>query len=138
MRELGFYPSKLLISQVCSQADPERMGVVKRKDFLEIMRKMITIKKPTEADIKNAFAVFDKEKNGFIPTAHLRFSFLVIFVVSSEFLLFGRGNYLLCKLIYFKINYSFFFFNFQHLVLNRDTFCLKCSFKLISIKFFLS
>jgi len=73
MRELGFYPSKLLISQVCSQADPERMGVVKRKDFLEIMRKMITIKKPTEADIKNAFAVFDKEKNGFIPTAHLRY-----------------------------------------------------------------
>ena len=51
MRELGFYPSKLLISQVCSQADPERMGVVKRKDFLEIMRKMITIKKPTEADL---------------------------------------------------------------------------------------
>ena len=80
MRELGFYPSKLLNSQLCSQADPERMGVVKRKDFLEIMRKMITLKKPTEADIKAAFAVFDKEKNGFIPTAHMRLSTLSYFL----------------------------------------------------------
>jgi len=73
VRELGFYPSKLLISQLCSQADPERIGVVKRKDFMEIMRKMVTIKKPTEEEIKNAFAIFDREKNGFIPTARMRY-----------------------------------------------------------------
>lgn len=78
VRELGFYPSKLLISQLCSQADPERIGVVKRKDFMEIMRKMVTIKKPTEEEIKNAFAIFDREKNGFIPTARMRFQLLIL------------------------------------------------------------
>jgi len=72
LREMGLMPTNAQITRIMDEADPERMGWIDLDGFLESMRRVITYHKPQEEDIRAAFRVFDKENNGFLPTAMMR------------------------------------------------------------------
>jgi len=72
IRTLGYFPTESELAQIIEEADAEGMGWVDIADFLKIMAKKCKEPIDTEEDIRQAFRVFDKESNGFIPAAEIR------------------------------------------------------------------
>ena len=71
MRSLGHTPSESELQDMINEADTEGSGVIVFHVFITMMaRKMRT--EDTEAEIREAFRVFDKDENGFISADELK------------------------------------------------------------------
>ncbi|ELP84686.1 calmodulin, putative [Entamoeba invadens IP1] len=71
MRALGANPTMLKISEIVKQFDKENSGKFDQATFLNIMLDYGQEVDSTE-DIKKAFEIFDKERNGFISASELK------------------------------------------------------------------
>jgi len=72
IRELGFHPTQGQIKAMLDAADPDRLGFIELKDYLHQLRILVQFPVPRQEDIRACFKVFDKENNGFLPTAQIR------------------------------------------------------------------
>ncbi|KAH6558452.1 hypothetical protein KP509_1Z063000 [Ceratopteris richardii] len=71
MRSLGQNPTEAELQDMTREADPSGKGTIDFNTFLPLMaRKMKDT--DSEEELKEAFKVFDKERNGFISAAELR------------------------------------------------------------------
>ena len=72
MRSLGYYPNNGEIKAILEQHDPEQMDWIDMTAWLTIMNDRVKMAKETEESIIEAFRVFDKNANGFLPVAEIR------------------------------------------------------------------
>ncbi|KAI5082863.1 hypothetical protein GOP47_0002606 [Adiantum capillus-veneris] len=71
MRSLGQNPTEAELQDMTREVDPQAKGTVDFGDFLPLMaRKMKDT--DSEEELKEAFKVFDKDRNGFISAPELR------------------------------------------------------------------
>ena len=71
MRALGANPTKQRIGEIVKEFDKENTGKFDQETFLQIMAAYGQEVDSTE-DIKKAFEIFDKEKNGYISASELK------------------------------------------------------------------
>ena len=71
MRSLGQDPTDEELNDVIHEVDANGNGTIDFPEFLEMMVRKIR-DKDLEAEIKEAFRVFDKDGNGFISASELR------------------------------------------------------------------
>ncbi|EDR29145.1 calmodulin, putative [Entamoeba dispar SAW760] len=71
MRALGANPTKQKISEIVKDYDKDNSGKFDQETFLTIMLEYGQEVDSTE-DIKKAFEIFDKEKNGYISASELK------------------------------------------------------------------
>ena len=71
MRALGANPTKQRIGEIVKEFDKEGTGKFDQETFLQIMIEYGQEVDSTE-DIKKAFEIFDKEKNGYISASELK------------------------------------------------------------------
>ncbi|KAK3578512.1 hypothetical protein CHS0354_007765 [Potamilus streckersoni] len=71
MRSLGQNPMESEIQEMVKEVDVDGNGTIDFQEFLDMMsRKLKAV--DSEKDIKDAFKVFDKDRNGFITAAELK------------------------------------------------------------------
>ena len=71
MRSLGQNPTEAELQDMINEVDADGNGTIDFPEFLTMMaRKMRDV--DTEEEIKEAFLVFDKDRNGFISASELR------------------------------------------------------------------
>ncbi|XP_043195790.1 neo-calmodulin-like isoform X1 [Amphibalanus amphitrite] len=71
MKSLGQRPTATELRQMITTVDQEGMGQIEFNEFLQVMaRKMAGM--ATEEELKEAFKVFDKDKDGFLSVSELR------------------------------------------------------------------
>ena len=83
MRALGANPTKQKISEIIKDYDKDGSGKFDQETFLQIMVEYGQEVDSTE-DIKKAFEIFDKEKNGYI---------YIVFIMQKNKLLKTYKNY---------------------------------------------
>ena len=72
MRSLGQNPSPMLLQTLMRDADSDKSGELDFPEFLNLMIEQMS-EKPTDADLREAFRVFDKDQSGFLTIDELRF-----------------------------------------------------------------
>eukprot|EP01095_Lingulamoeba_sp_RSL-Kostka_P009014 TRINITY_DN3077_c0_g3_i1.p1 TRINITY_DN3077_c0_g3~~TRINITY_DN3077_c0_g3_i1.p1 ORF type:complete len:158 (-),score=70.54 TRINITY_DN3077_c0_g3_i1:68-541(-) len=72
MRSLGQKPTDAKLNEMIAAVDEDRNGTIEFEEFLKMMvKKMNTAE--TEDEVRAAFRVFDKNSDGFITAAELRY-----------------------------------------------------------------
>jgi len=71
MRALGQNPTEAEIQDMIHEVDLDSSGSIEFNEFCELMTKRIR-ETDTEAEMREAFAVFDRDGNGFITAEELR------------------------------------------------------------------
>ena len=71
MRSLGATPTEAEIRAIVKQIDTDGNGTIDLPAFLTMMAKTMN-KKDSEEEIREAFRVFDRDRDGFISAAELR------------------------------------------------------------------
>merc|ERR1712072_920060 len=71
MRSLGQNPTEAELQDMVNEVDADGSGTIDFPEFLNLMAKKMK-DTDSEEEIKEAFKVFDKDGNGFIPAAELR------------------------------------------------------------------
>ena len=72
MRGWGINITEAKLSKIIEKIDPEKKGMVKFDDYLDVMSENQSAPGLIEDVITEAFAVFDKEKNGTVNTGELK------------------------------------------------------------------
>jgi len=71
MQSLGQHPTQEELEDMINEMDVDGNGTVDFDEFIMMMSKKLS-EPESEADIKEAFKVFDKDNNGFISASELR------------------------------------------------------------------
>ena len=71
MRSLGATPTEAEIEAIVKQIDTDGSGIIDFPAFLTMMAKTMK-EKDSEEEIREAFRVFDRDRDGFISAAELR------------------------------------------------------------------
>lgn len=71
MRSMGALISNQEVKLLMKKYDPENIGTIDLNDFIACMAEVIN-KPDNESEIRNAFAVFDKDDNGLLPVEEMR------------------------------------------------------------------
>ena len=70
MRSLGQYPSQRELEEMVAEVDTDGNKTVEFTEFLDMMAKQL-VEKAIEDEVKEAFAAFDKDKDGKITAQEL-------------------------------------------------------------------
>ncbi|CAK9293570.1 unnamed protein product [Gordionus sp. m RMFG-2023] len=72
MRCMGQAPTEADLKTYIEEYDTKKTGLIEFGDFLKIVQTHSTNRSFNEAEIREAFRIFDKDGNGFIGAAELR------------------------------------------------------------------
>ena len=71
MRAMGALVSNNEVKALLRKYDPDGIGTIDLNDFIACMAEVVN-KDDNPGEIKNAFSVFDKEDNGYLPIDEMR------------------------------------------------------------------
>lgn len=71
MRAMGALVSEKEVQNLLNKYDPDNIGTIDLSDFIACMAEVVG-KEDSPAEIRNAFSVFDKDDNGYLPVDEMR------------------------------------------------------------------